>query len=143
MQKYLTSFYVALLTLLVSACSLVPIYRPTIEQGNLINQEKVAQLKPGMTRDQVVYLLGSPVLTSNFNADRWDYVYTFKPSTGMFEQKRVTLYFIGNRLDHIGGISYPQPEGELQIPVPLVDEPHRAKDDVEVAAQLQEIPPLE
>jgi outer membrane protein assembly factor BamE len=101
MQKYLIPVYAVLLTLLASGCSLVPIYRPTIEQGNVISQESVAQLKPGMTRDQVIYLLGSPVLTSNFNTDRWDYVYTLKPSTGIFEQKRVTLYFIGNRLDHI------------------------------------------
>ena len=48
-------------------------YRPDIQQGNFVSQEMLAQLKVGQTREQVLFILGTPLLTDIFHADRWDY----------------------------------------------------------------------
>jgi outer membrane protein assembly factor BamE len=62
--------------------SVVTPYRIDIRQGNYITQEMVAQLKPGMSRDQVRFILGTPLVADIFHADRWDYIYSFKPGRG-------------------------------------------------------------
>ena len=126
MQKYQRLFSLIVLSLALGACSFIPVYRPSIEQGNLLSQDKVEQLAPGMTREEVKSLLGTPMLQNALNANRWDYVYTFKPGDGSTPkiEKRLTLYFVGDRLDHIGGTSYPQPKGKANLPVPVADEPH-------------------
>lgn len=75
-----------------------------IQQGNLVTQETLSQLKPGMTRDQVRYLLGSPLITDVFHADRWDYIFTRqRENTSLTEQRLVTLYFDNNTLRAIEG----------------------------------------
>lgn len=77
----------------LSACSLKP-YRIDIQQGNVVTAEQVAQLKEGMTRDQVRYLLGTPLLVDVFHADRWDYPYRFqKGDTGELTAVNVAVYF--------------------------------------------------
>ena len=53
-------------------------YKPDVIQGNVVTTDQIAQVKPGMTRVQVKEILGSPLLTDPFHADRWDYVFTFK-----------------------------------------------------------------
>jgi outer membrane protein assembly factor BamE len=63
----------------------------------------VAQLKPGQTRDQVRFILGTPLITDVFHGDRWDYVYRFKPGRGDLEQRRLTVYFQENRLVRVDG----------------------------------------
>ena len=60
-----------LLSLLTVAC----IYRMNIQQGNLIDPEQIDQLEVGMTRSQVRFLLGTPMVVDSFNPDRWDYIY--------------------------------------------------------------------
>lgn len=75
-------------------------YRPDIQQGNIVTKEMVEQLRQGMTRDQVRFLLGTPLLTSMFHQDRWDYVYFLKRGKGTEEQRRrLTVVFKDNRLD--------------------------------------------
>ncbi len=79
---------------------LVQPYRPDVQQGNVVTQEMVEQLRPGMSRDQVRFLLGSPMLTSVFHADRWDYVYYLKRGKGNEVQtRRLAVKFKENRLD--------------------------------------------
>jgi outer membrane protein assembly factor BamE len=72
----------ATLAILVSlaAASVLPgcIYRPDIQQGNLLQTSDVDQVKPGMTRSQVRYILGTPMVSNPFDPQRWDYVYTFR-----------------------------------------------------------------
>jgi outer membrane protein assembly factor BamE len=68
-------------------------YKPEIQQGNFVSQEMIAQVKPGMSRDQVRFLLGTPLLTDIFHADRWDYVYWREDESGKREQRRVALFF--------------------------------------------------
>jgi outer membrane protein assembly factor BamE len=63
----------------------------------------IAQLKRGMTRDQVRFVLGSPLVTDVFRTDRWDYVYRFRPGQGEVEQRVISVFFVDDRLDHIDG----------------------------------------
>jgi outer membrane protein assembly factor BamE len=94
--------------LLLGACGAPRIpgitpYKPEIQQGNYVSQDLVAQLKPGMTREQVRFLLGTPLLTDIFHADRWDYVYLREASDGKREQRRVALFFADNKLARMEG----------------------------------------
>ncbi|MET0981302.1 MAG: outer membrane protein assembly factor BamE [Telluria sp.] len=68
-------------------------YRPDIQQGNFVSQEMLAQLKVGQTRDQVRFLLGTPLLTDMFHADRWDYPFYLARGNGELTTSRVTVYF--------------------------------------------------
>jgi outer membrane protein assembly factor BamE len=78
-------------------------YKPDIQQGNYISQDMIAQVKPGMTRDQVRFLLGTPLLTDIFHADRWDYVYWRETENGKRESRRVALFFNEGKLARIQG----------------------------------------
>lgn len=68
-------------------------YRPDIQQGNFVSQEMVAQLKEGMTQDQVIFLLGTPLLTDIFHAERWDYAFRMQKGNGEITTSRVTVFF--------------------------------------------------
>ena len=64
-------------------------YRIDIRQGNYITQEMVAQLKPGMTRDQVRFILGTPLVVDPFHKNRWDYVHRLERGGKLTEQRRI------------------------------------------------------
>ena len=85
------------------------VYRPDIQQGNTLDQETINQLKPGMTKTQVRFLLGTPMLVDVFHQDRWDYVYTMTEGWGDMEEKRVTLFFDDDRLVRLEGNYRPEP----------------------------------
>lgn len=74
-------------------------YRPDVHQGNIVTKEMVDQLRIGMTRDQVRFMLGTPLLTNEFRKDRVDYVYYLNPRRGEVQIRRLTLLFADNRLD--------------------------------------------
>ena len=78
-------------------------YRIDVRQGNYVDQAMVAQLKRGMSRDQVRFVLGSPLVTDVFRTDRWDYVYRFKPGRGELEQRTISVFFVDDRLDRVEG----------------------------------------
>ena len=84
---------------------LVNEYKIDIQQGNILTQEMVSQLKPGLTKDQVRFILGTPVLTDMFHANRWDYVYRLqKGSTGEVEMRKFSTFFDANdRLIRVAG----------------------------------------
>ena len=63
----------------------------------------IAQLRRGMTRDQVRFVLGSPLVVDMFRKDRWDYVYRFRPGSGEPQQRMIALFFDGDVLDRIEG----------------------------------------
>lgn len=88
-----------LLCLLLAGC--IHMYRFSIQQGNVITPTMLKQLRIGMTEEQVQYVMGTPMLVSTFNPNRWDYVYTFKPGGGKMKEKRVTLYFVNGTLRSI------------------------------------------
>jgi outer membrane protein assembly factor BamE len=73
-------------------------YRMEVVQGNVVTQDMVAQLRPGLTGDQVRTLLGSPLLTDVFHANRWDYVFTIRRQGTAAQQRRVTVFFENDRV---------------------------------------------
>jgi outer membrane protein assembly factor BamE len=74
-------------------------YRINIVQGNFVSREAVSQLREGMTRDQVRFLLGTPLLTDVFHADRWDYYFSFRRgSRPVVQSRQFTVYFEGDKL---------------------------------------------
>lgn len=116
MQKLLIPALV-LASLLVAGCTSVDripfIHRIDVQQGNVITQQMVDQLKPGMSKRQARFTLGSPLLVDTFHQDRWDYLYRMEPGKGEIEQRRVTLYFKDDRLVRIDGDYRPHPQPEL------------------------------
>ena len=108
------------LSLLLVACSGAPpvqTYRIDVRQGNVITQDMVAQLKPGLTRDQVKFILGSPLVTDMFHSDRWDYVYYFQPGKGEAQKRRLTVIFEDNKLSRLAG-DVVAGDGWLEGPAP-------------------------
>lgn len=83
------------LLLTASACTM---HRVDIQQGTIITPEMIAQLKPGMTRSQVRFVMGTPTIGDAFHQSRWDYIYTLDPYRGAQERYRVTLFFDGDTL---------------------------------------------
>lgn len=104
-----------LLALATAACSggprLSP-YRIDVRQGNYVSQEMVARLRPGMTKDQVRFILGTPLIADMFHADRWDYVYRFQPGFGQAQQRRLTVLFEDNKLVSVAGDVVPAGSGQ-------------------------------
>ena len=95
------------LPLLVAACGLSPKltpYRMEIQQGNYVTQDMVAQLNPGLTRDQVRFVLGTPLVSDIFHEDRWDYVFTRQRANSQeVEYRRIAVFFQEGRLKRIDG----------------------------------------
>jgi outer membrane protein assembly factor BamE len=75
-------------------------YRPDVQQGNVITSDMVEQLRPGMTREQVKFMIGTPLLTDEFHPDRWDYLYYLNPRKGAPQRRNLVVYFKDNKLDH-------------------------------------------
>ena len=63
----------------------------------------VAQLRKGMDKIKVGFIMGTPIIADTFHADRWDYVYTFQPAGGQVERRQVTAFFVDGNLDHLEG----------------------------------------
>lgn len=82
-------------------------YRVEVVQGNFVSKEQVEALKPGISREQVRNILGSPLVTSLFHADRWDYVFTIKRRGLDIENKKLTVYFSGYVLERVEGDEMP------------------------------------
>ena len=96
---------VALLaTLMSSGC----VYRMTVQQGNFLDARQVVQVKEGMTRAQVRFLLGTPMLPDAFDRDRWDYLYYLKVGRlQKAEEQRLTIYFTDDKVSRIENVGAP------------------------------------
>jgi len=96
---------IALLIVLVSSCSVVDpwIYKINKQQGNITKQKQVDKLEIGMTKEQVQFIMGTPMSVNSFNTDRWDYIYTYKPGHGELTRNNLTLSFDDNQLIKIEG----------------------------------------
>ena len=100
---------------ILSGCGFVGfpgVYRIGIEQGNVVTQEMVDQLKPGMTRRQVRFVLGTPLIEDSFNGDRWDYRYVFSRGDQQILDNRLTVYFEGDTLARFDSKLPPSAENE-------------------------------
>ena len=93
---------------------IIPIYRPDVQQGNFISKEMVAQLKVGMTPDQVRFVLGTPLLTDVFHEQRWDYPFRIKRGGRQVTSSLVSVYFKDGRMTHFEGGELPDEKDYLQ-----------------------------
>ena len=98
--------------ILLGACSRsfdggynVPLlYKIDIQQGNVIEQEMLNKLKPGMDKNQVKFIMGTPVIIDPFHNDRWEYVFSMQEAGGIREQRHITLHFDEDeKLTHVSG----------------------------------------
>ena len=114
MRHFLIS---ALFLSLVAGCSggYIKSHRIDVQQGNALDQENVARLKPGLNRSQVRFLMGTPLVVDPFRTDRWDYVYVYYKAGKLAEQKRISLFFDGDILARI--------EGDLPVAAPAAEPP--------------------
>lgn len=95
------------LSLLSAACGVVPgltPYRIEIQQGNYVTQEMIAQLKPGLTRDQVRFVMGTPLVSDIFHEERWDYVFVRQRANSQeVEYRRIAVFFEDGKLRRVDG----------------------------------------
>lgn len=89
--------------LFLTGCSYLPpiLYKIDVQQGNVITEEMLDKLKPGMTKSQALFVLGSPLIVDTFRDNRWDYVYIFREKGNLVEQKRLTVFFENDKIVHI------------------------------------------
>lgn len=85
-------------------------YKVEVVQGNFVSKEQVEALKPGMSRQQVREILGTPLLTDIFHANRWDYVFTIRRQGVDPQERRLTVFFNGELLDRYEGDTMPSEE---------------------------------
>jgi outer membrane protein assembly factor BamE len=96
---------------MLGACSIGDwglVHRIDVQQGNVISQDALNQLTPGMTRRQVQYVIGSPMVADTFHKDRWDYIYRMETGKGKVSEEHVTLFFHDDTLASISGSMHPQ-----------------------------------
>lgn len=105
---------------ILSACSVadkIAPYKMDIQQGNMMTPEMVAKLKLGMTKSQVRFTMGSPLIVDAFHTDRWDYVYRSLKAGKLAEERRVSLFFDGDALKQIiGDVALPAAETPKVLP---------------------------
>nr|WP_298112239.1 outer membrane protein assembly factor BamE [uncultured Pseudomonas sp.] len=89
--------------LALAGCSFPGVYKIDIQQGNVVTQDMIDQLRPGMSRSQVRFIMGNPLITDTFHADRWDYLYSIQPGGGQRLQERISMNF--NEGDQLVGLS--------------------------------------
>lgn len=95
--KTVTFILIALVfSLFLGGCSWLDPYKQDIQQGNILDEEAVAQLKTGMSQAQVLYILGTPLLKAPNNPLQWDYIYQLRQSTQLLERETLRLHFVTN-----------------------------------------------
>ncbi|HEX4045897.1 MAG TPA: outer membrane protein assembly factor BamE [Gammaproteobacteria bacterium] len=101
MKKTILLILISTLCALSVGCSVFRIHKTDIEQGNIITQDNLNRLHPGMTEMQVKEVMGNPVLMNIFTPYIVEYVYTFQEGHGKIQETRVTLIFNHGRLQEI------------------------------------------
>ncbi len=130
MRKSILSL--SLLSLSLTACSFVLnnlpyVYTIDVNQGNMIDQAMIDQLRPNMTKRQVLYVMGSPMLVDFFHQNRWDYVYSSKKGGEAREQKMISIFFENDQIKSIQGDLKPsavpvvKPSVDKMVDVPKRD----------------------
>ena len=131
----LSVFYLLIL-LVLTGCSaegtrkLPGVYRIDIQQGNVIEQEMLDKLRPGMVKDQVHFIMGTPTIVDPFRVDRWEYIYTFSRGGDRRLQRHITIFFKENKLAYLeGGVvrGIRKPPEEYRKERKTVDVPSRRK----------------
>jgi outer membrane protein assembly factor BamE len=127
-------YLVVLMVFLCASCSsslpgLKP-YHLDIQQGNVVTSKMMLQLKPGMTKSQVRYVMGTPLLQDSFHQDRWDYIYQMNKGGEVVERRRVILEFNNDGLAKVRGDVIPAGSpGAENAPMATIDDVKTAKSD--------------
>jgi outer membrane protein assembly factor BamE len=101
------------------------VYRPNIQQGNLLEVEDVEKVEAGMTRSQVRYLLGTPMIADPFDPQRWDYIYTFRRGReSRIDRAHFVVHFDGDKVSKVEQLDLPD-ERAAKKPKPIVEESTR------------------
>ena len=96
-------FFAILSLLILASCSTFRfpgVHRINVQQGNVISQSMIDRLKPGMTKSQVRFVLGNPVIDDSLDENRWDYVYTVQVAGGETQRQALILFFLDNKLSY-------------------------------------------
>jgi len=133
---------IALVITCLSACGFVGfpgVYKIDVEQGNIVTQEMADQLKPGLSRRQVRFIMGTPLIEDTFNQNRWDYPYVKRNGLNVLSESLLTVVFEGDTLVTVRGDYLPpawseQSSTEDEKPAePAAEEPDAAQDSSETA----------
>jgi outer membrane protein assembly factor BamE len=106
MRTLSASLVIICLSACLGACGFVGfpgVYKINVEQGNIVDQEMADQLKPGMSRRQVKFIMGTPLVEDTFNQDRWDYPYVKRNGRNVLSESRMTVIFEGDSLLSVEG----------------------------------------
>ncbi|MCB5191601.1 outer membrane protein assembly factor BamE [Methylobacillus arboreus] len=113
---------ILLAALLCVACSsALPSFKPykmDIQQGNVVTSKMMLQLRPGMTKSQVRFIMGTPLIQDSFHRDRWDYFYQMRKDGKILEQRRVIMEFENDALKRVRGDVIPAAPGDTAIEAP-------------------------
>lgn len=93
-------------------------YKMDVQQGNVVTQEMISKVQPGMTRSQVRFALGTPLVVDPFHSDRWDYVYFYQKGGVTTEQRKIAVIFKDDRLVRIDGDVVPARAGVAKPAAP-------------------------
>lgn len=111
MQNTLRFFTLLLMVVMTGCGSNVPTVKPykmDIQQGNIVTSEMLLKLRPGMTKSQVQFIMGTPLLVDSFHSNRWDYFYQLRKQGEIINQRRVILDFDGDALARVRGDVVPE-----------------------------------
>ena len=101
MQTFLKFLMIPFFMLLLTHCASYEYTKREVQQGNLLPEKKIKQLKRGMTKEEVAVLMGTSLLSPMFNNNRWDYVYTWRKGSGSDAIQHVIIYFANDRVIQI------------------------------------------
>lgn len=121
--KYWTILFTLSLGLSLNGCGFVGfpgVYKIDVEQGNLVVQDMVDQLQPGMSKRQVRFIMGSPLVEDTFNPDRWDYPYVIRNGQDIIRKASVSMFFEGDNLESITGDYLPE-WAQTDAPAPAAE----------------------
>jgi outer membrane protein assembly factor BamE len=110
---------ISLTIVCLCACSFPGVYKINVEQGNIVTQEMVDQLKPGMNRRQVRFILGTPLVEDTFNQNRWDYLYVKRNGEKVLSESRLMVEFEGDALVRVSGDLVPPDWGVASSSAPV------------------------
>jgi outer membrane protein assembly factor BamE len=126
----------ALILVILTGCSmpkfsLPRLFKITVQQGNVLTQDMVDQLKPGMSHSQVAFIMGEPILRNTFNENRWDYIYTIELPGYFSQDVRMSLFFEGDVLAYFTGDLAPSEDADADA----TDEDDTSESPVETDLQ--------
>jgi outer membrane protein assembly factor BamE len=113
------------------------VYKIGIPQGNIITQEMVDQLRPGMTKRQVIFVMGTPLVRDPFNQNRWDYIYSFQPGGGERGQESISVFFEDDALVRFAGDFTPTDDTNDEPEIAAATKKSLNKTAAEMAATIE------